>query len=164
MLRVFFGEMPESIYNTSVRFDNSYESSWIEDALAKEIIKDIDKSEVINGECIRSNVLGVISPTMLSGGTKTLLLIINEPSEVFNASTCGDNCVKWLFKIAESRDVTINVRHFMRFGKERFDIEIANIGRVVHSMEELLPYASEYLNQMHTAVEEEDERFVSDNS
>lgn len=26
----------------------------------------------------------------------------------FNASTCGNNCVKWILKIAEEQDITIN--------------------------------------------------------
>ena len=29
------------------------------------------------------------------------MLILNEPNRIFNASTCGDNCSKWLLKIGE---------------------------------------------------------------
>ena len=32
---------------------------------------------------------------------KTLLLIYNQPEKIFNASTCGDNCAKWILKIAD---------------------------------------------------------------
>ncbi|MBP3608960.1 MAG: DUF4869 domain-containing protein [Lachnospiraceae bacterium] len=145
MLKVYFGDMEDSIYNTSVRFDNNYEDSWINSAIAKEIIKDIDNSEVLSANCIKSEVLGQISPTMLSGGTKTLLLIINEPTEIFNASTCGDNCAKWILKISENKDVIINLRHIMDFGRENFTLEVLNNNKIVHSMKELLPYASEYL-------------------
>lgn len=38
--------MTESIYNTSMYFDNTYEGNWVTDQLARKIIKDIDKSEV----------------------------------------------------------------------------------------------------------------------
>lgn len=146
MLNIYFGEMENSIYNTSMRFDNVYEESWLESGLACEIIKDIDKSEVLSPNCIQSPVLGQITPTQLSGGTKTLLLIINEPDEVFNASTCGDNCVKWIMKIAQDRDITINVRHFMRFRPQPFEIRVVNNGEIVHNMKELLPLASRYLS------------------
>ena len=56
-----------------------------------------------------------------------------------NASTCGDNCAKWILEIGKI-DVTINLRHMMSFGKDtNFDIEIQNGGEIVHSMRELLP-------------------------
>ncbi|WP_417138651.1 DUF4869 domain-containing protein [Paratractidigestivibacter faecalis] len=35
---------------------------------------------------------GVIPPEKLSSGTKTLLLMNFEPTRVFNAINCGDNC------------------------------------------------------------------------
>ena len=41
----------------------------------------------------------------LSGGVKTLLLVRNLPNMVFNASTCGDNCARWLLKIGKEQDV-----------------------------------------------------------
>ncbi len=52
---------------------------------------------------IVSKQLGSITPLELSGGVKTLLLVRNLPNMVFNASTCGDNCARWLLKIGKSR-------------------------------------------------------------
>ena len=52
---------------------------------------------------------------------------------------------KWLLKIAETEDRTINLRHLMRFGAEPFTIRILNTGQIVHSMEELVPIAGEYI-------------------
>lgn len=49
MLTVIFGNASNSIYNTSVYFKNTYELEWLESELAKEIIKDIDKPEVLRG-------------------------------------------------------------------------------------------------------------------
>ena len=76
---------------------------------------------------------------------KTLILIENKPDKVFNATNCGDNCAKWLLKIAENKDVTINLRYLMDFGKDRFDIRILNTNQIVHSMKELTPVAVKYL-------------------
>lgn len=149
MLSIIYGDVDNSIYNTNVYFKNSYESEWLESELAKRMIKDVDDSEVLSGECINSPVLGQIPPERLSGGVKTLLLILNEPNRIFNASTCGDNCSKWLLKIGETRDVTINLRHMLSFGKDiKFEIKVQNGGEIVHSMKELVPIASKYLNQM----------------
>ena len=94
---------------------------------------------------IDSPVLGKIPPTGLSGGIKTLILVKFESDKIFNASTCGDNCAKWLLKIAETEDRTINLRHLMRFGIEPFTIRILNTDQIVHSMDELVSVAGELI-------------------
>lgn len=149
MLTIIYGDTENSIYNTNVYFRNSYEPEWFETDLAKKMIKDIDDSDVLSGECINSPVLGMIPPERLSGGVKTLLLMLNEPDKIFNASTCGDNCAKWILEIGKQKNLTINLRHLMSFGKDtEFEINIKNGGEIVHSMRELIPIASKYLNEM----------------
>lgn len=46
MLNIFYGDMSEAIFNTSVYFKNAYEDEWITEPLAKEMILDVDKSTV----------------------------------------------------------------------------------------------------------------------
>lgn len=145
MLNVFFGNMPEAVYNTAVFFKNDYEDEWITDPFVIEMIRDVDHSEVIDNGVIDSPVLGKIPPLGLSGGVKTLILVLFEPGKVFNASTCGDNCAKWLLRIAASEDRTVNLRHIMDFGDEPFEIRILNTGDVVHSMKELVDIAIDYV-------------------
>ena len=145
MLNVFFGNMPEAVYNTAVFFKNDYEDEWITDSFVKEMIRDVDHAEVIDNGVIDSPVLGKIPPLGLSGGVKTLILVLFEPGKVFNASTCGDNCAKWLLRIAASEDRTVNLRHIMDFGDEPFEIRIRNTGDVVHSMKELVDIAIDYV-------------------
>ena len=145
MLNIFFGNMPEAVYNTAVFFKNDYEDEWITDPFVIEMIRDIDHSEVIDNGVIDSPVLGKIPPLGLSGGVKTLILVLFEPGKVFNASTCGDNCAKWLLRIAASEDRTVNLRHIMDFGDEPFEIRIRNTGDVVHSMKELVDIAIDYV-------------------
>ncbi len=145
MLSVYFGNMPKAIYDTSSYFDNTYLDSWITDDFAKSIIKDIDKSEVVGPKLIDSKALGSIPVTSLSGGTKTLILMYHEPHKIFNASTCGDNCAKWILKIAKEKDITINLRHVMDFGKGKFDIRILNNDKIVHNMEEYVLYAGQFV-------------------
>ena len=144
MLNIYFGDMPDAIYNTEVYFKNTYQEDWITDDFAREVIKGVDRSEVLDKQLIKSPVLGMIPPTLLSGGTKTLLLIKNCPDMIFNASTCGDNCAKYILKLAKERDVTINLHHIMRFGK-RFKAKIVNDGTVVESMDQLLLTAAQYV-------------------
>lgn len=145
MLHIYYGDMPGVIYNTPVFFKNTYRDDWIIDPLDREMIKDVDKSEVIDSGIIDSPFLGKIPPLSLSGGVKTLMLIHHIPDKVFNASQCGDNCAKWILKMAEDREVTINLRHLMNFGKGPFDIEILNTGDVVHNKLDLLLVAGKLI-------------------
>ena len=100
-----YGE--DFIYDPDMYFNNTYDEKWITSDIARKIIKDIDKSEVLGENCIESPILGQISPKDLSGGAKTLMLIYNNPNLVINASACGDNCVKWLLQMAEEKDIFI---------------------------------------------------------
>ena len=141
MLSIFYGDMPEAIYNTARFFKNSYTDDWITDELSRNMIKDVDKSEVIGARIIDSPVLGGITPRELSGGVKTLIDIYKRPDKIFNASACGDNCAKWLLEIGNRMDVTINLRHIMDFGDGEFTVKVMNTNEIIHSMEELIPIA-----------------------
>ena len=87
MLSIYYGDMEgEYVHRPSDYFDTVFEPEWLVSDLAKEIISDIDKSSVISPYCIESPVFGQISPQMLAGGTKALLIMYNEPEVIVNAS------------------------------------------------------------------------------
>ena len=52
MLNIFFGDMKDVIFNTSVYFKNVYHDEWITAPLSVEMIADVDKSTVIDGGVI----------------------------------------------------------------------------------------------------------------
>lgn len=116
MLNIFLGEMKDAIYHPPTYFDNVYEDEWITDPLSIEMIRDIDKSDVIGVHLIESPVLGPISPKDLSGGVKTLMLMaFADQEKVFNASACGDNCAKWILKIGQEKDLTILINNRLHY-------------------------------------------------
>ena len=146
MLSVYLGKMDQAIYYPPAYFDNRYEDEWITDKLSVEMIKDVDHSEVIGPHLIESPVLGPISVKEISGGVKTLILLAFDRSgKVFNASACGDNCAKWILRIGNEKDLTINLRHLMDFGSNEFEIKILNTGDIVHNMEEFVRIAGKYV-------------------
>lgn len=150
MLNIYFGELPEDlkkdyVFNTSVYFDNQYLDSWLETDFANRVIKAIDKGVILSPKAIDTKILGVIPATKIAGGTKTLLLIKNQPNKIFNASTCGDNCAKYLLEIGKMQDVTINLHHIMDFGKRKFEIQVMNNGVVVHDMKEYVETVGQYV-------------------
>ncbi len=140
MLKIVFGDVENSIYHPPTYFDNTYEDEWITNPLSVQMIKDIDKSEVIGPRVIDSPVLGSISVKELSGGVKTLMLMAFDKSgKIFNASACGDNCAKWICNIAKEKDLTINLHHVMSFAEvSGFQAEILNTGKIVNSYDEYL--------------------------
>jgi len=142
MLHIHFGSMEGEIYNAPLYFIHQYEDEWITDPLSREMILDVDKSTVIGPRLIDSPVLGAISPRELSGGVKALILMAHDESgKVFNASACGDNCAKWILKIAEKKELTITLHNIMKFDMEPFSIHILNTGELVHTFSEYVDAA-----------------------
>ena len=138
-----YGE--DFIYDPDMYFDNTYDEEWLISDMAKEIKKDIDKSDVIGPHLVQSPILGPISTKELSGGVKTLMLMaFDDSGKIFNASACGDNCAKWILRIAGKKNLTINLHHIMDFGKD-FEAKILNTGEIVHSMAEFISVAGKYL-------------------
>ena len=152
MLCIIFGEIPEDmekkyVYNTSMYFDNTYLDNWLTDDLSVKMIKSVDKAVVLSPNAVDSKALGVIPVTKISGGLKTLLLLRHDDTKIFNASTCGDNCAKWILRIAKEskKDIVINLRHVMDFGDKPFEIKILNNGETVHNIQEYVMNAGLYL-------------------
>ncbi len=140
MLSIYFGTYNGDNYidNPDLYFDNTYEDEWLNDPVSKQMVKDIDRSELVSPNLVISPVLGSIPVSRLSGGVKTLIQINNDKDHVYNASACGDNCVPWLLKIAEEKDVLVRLGHLMRFPDKDFRIRIANTDEIVDSRQVLV--------------------------
>ena len=140
MLKIFYGDMESEkyIFNPDSFFNNVYEDEWILDPVCKQMIKDIDGSEVVETGLIESPFLGTIPAERLSGSVKTLILMKHDTDHVFNASACGDDCATWILKMGQEMDLTIRLGYLMDFGKDQFEIEVLNIHQVVCTMKELV--------------------------
>ena len=146
MLSIYLGQMEEAIYYPPVYFNNTYDDEWITDPLTVEMIRDVDKSKVVAPHLIESPVLGPISVKEISGGVKTLILMaFDDSGRIFNASACGNNCAKWILEIGKRKDLTINLRHIMNFGKGPFEIKILNNGEMVHDLDRFIAVAAKYV-------------------
>lgn len=140
MLHIYFGEYSGEnyIFDPDTYFNNQADRKWLLEDLSKEMIRDVDKSDVVGENLIQSSRLGPIPPQWLSGGVKTLILIEHDNTHVFNASACGPNCAKWLLKIGQKKEILVRLGYIMDFGKDPFEIVIENTGKTVHSMPTLL--------------------------
>ena len=143
MLKIIFGDAKNAVYHPPTYFDNTYLDEWITDPRTVQMVRDVDQSEVISARAIDSPFLGSISVKELSGGVKTLILMLFDDSgRIFNASSCGDNCAKWICKIARDKDLTINLHHIMDFSScENFEAIMLNTGKHARSYLEYLDEA-----------------------
>ena len=145
MLSIYFGEKDNVMHGPSW-FKFNYNPEWFKDELVQQMIEDIDKSKVVSDQLIQSEVLGPIPPERLSGGVQTLISAYGRPDLVFNATSCGENCAKWLLKIGEVKDITVNLRYFMPFNDmEPFKIKILNNDTIVTNMVEYTAVALDYI-------------------
>lgn len=146
MLKIYAGDMEGVVYNPSAYFDNWGSIEWLNNDLAKAIVKDVDRSTVVSSRLIDSPFLGPIGPKDLSGGTKALLcMAFDTTGKIFNASACGNNCAKWILHIAKEKDLTINLRNIMDFGNGPYEILLLNTGKIVSSFEEYIDTISDYV-------------------
>ena len=146
MLKIYFGEMDDVYYGPGW-FVNNYTEKWFNDDIVREMIRDIDKSEYRGGELIYSSILGPIAPERLSGGVKTLISIYNNPDLIFDATSCGQNCARWLMEIGRLKNVSVNLRYPMMFDEcDDIAVMIENTGIVYHDKNE---YAFAALHVLH---------------
>ncbi len=65
---------------------------------------------------------------------------------IFEATSCGENCAKWLLEIGNTADITINLKYLMKFKEyEPFDILILNEDKRVHTNKEYVSTAIHYV-------------------
>lgn len=147
MLKLWLGD-PEGIdyiYSAGFIFEVEYEESWIEEDIVKKMILDIDKSTVISGNLIQSPVLGAIPPIMLSGGVKTLILASHDPTRIYNLTSCGDNCAKWIFELAKDKDIIMRLGHYMDFYQlDNFEFEVMQTGQIVKTYADYIDVMLQY--------------------
>ncbi|MBO4395516.1 MAG: DUF4869 domain-containing protein [Eubacterium sp.] len=148
MLHIFFGKTDMTYYGPSY-FKLNYDVEWLEDPFVQDMIQDVDHSTYAGGRLIQSDVLGPISPLELSGGVQTLICILKCPDMVFDATSCGQNCAKWLIEIGKKQDVTISLEYYMSFkDMEPFKIMIENTHVMVTTDNEYYLPALELLQEV----------------
>lgn len=134
MLIMTFKRDKNTVTQPNLFFNHAWEEDWLTTDFARDAIMGIDKSKLISPNCIESPVLGQITPLMLSGGVKTVLLIKNMPEYVFNGSACGDNCAEWLLKACEGREQKVYFWHGMHFhGCKNIEIMFEDSGVVAQN-------------------------------
>lgn len=112
MLTITFKDLPQEklLHHPSAAFKHLLMSEWFDSDLVKQMVKDIDKTEVINCNTLQSPIFGQIPPERLSTGVKGLIMMSCDDtarSYYFISSRYGQNCFKWIFYISTLFDIKL---------------------------------------------------------
>ncbi len=128
-------------------FDTCYDPKWSKDPLVREMVKAIDKSEIIDYNVI-SPILGSISVRNLSSGVKFLISVYcagNPDNLIFSTTSCGDNCCYWISEISKRCDAEIATSIFHMDFQPDFTFKCMNNGKVYTTYEDYLLCASKII-------------------
>lgn len=112
MLNIYFGWKDNSELNVDDYFFGAYLPEWLEDPLVKDMVLDIDKTEIKSPNEIVSSVLGGITVDYLSGGVKSLILMLYDDTFYTDLLVLGENCAKWLGVISKQKDITCCISNY----------------------------------------------------
>ena len=145
MLHIIFGETENVNYGPDW-FKTNYDPQWFHDDFVCKMIKDVDHSDFVDGIVINSPILGPIPPERLSGGVQTLIMIYKKPQLIFDATSCGANCSKWLLEIGQKIDVTVNLNYLMKFDDTaNINIYVENEHRLITDIDDYVMTAVKYV-------------------
>lgn len=128
MLNIIFGRenvpkelVPKVILDSRVYFQLKKKPEWFEDPFVREFLKVVDNTTVLFEEALKDYKGRGISPLMISTGCKTLCCIyFNTTGQIFYGSAMGNNCLPFLVRIAQKKDITIFLEHYADFPRESF--------------------------------------------
>lgn len=144
MLHLYIGHKQDYFLSGNKVFDNRFDMNYLLEDFSKKVVKLVDKSEVIDKYCIKSPVLGGIAPSLLSGGTKTLLMLRYTDLR-FYLEAMGDNCFPFLLEISKVKDIymcTTRYRYLFKYGFTEIFIE--NTEEIVTSDRRFLDLSFEF--------------------
>lgn len=97
-------------------FRRNKQNAWFNDPFVKEIILGIDKSVAVEDDYIKSPVFGTIGADRLSTGCKAVITMYVQSDRPVWATSCGNNCAKYIVEVSKKKDVSIWLAHHMNFG------------------------------------------------
>lgn len=73
-------------------------------------------------------------------------MIYEKPDLIFDATSCEQNCAKWLVEMGRKKDVTVNLEYLIMFDEYApFEIAVVNEDRVVTDADDLFLTATKYI-------------------
>lgn len=138
MLNVYFGKIDFKdkpnyvVQSIDAMFDYYFEENWMTCDWAKYIIKEIDRSEIVQAKLIDSPLLGTIPYTWISAGAKSLIMMNADQGLMFNGNNMGDNCYPYVFELARTKDIYMFLEYLPDFEwKEDYVVVCLNDNQLI---------------------------------
>lgn len=123
MLSIYWGVTEDCCYYIDAEFEEIIDYDWFNDPFIQEILADIDHCKIEAMRCVDLDNPEIKFPIDgLSTGSKGLILLAKDSYDSIKiwGTAFGDNCAKWILKIAEYRNITLELEHDMNFPSENF--------------------------------------------
>ena len=126
MLKIYWGLLDETMFNVDREFMGvGHDMKWFDDPFVLALVHDIDNCSY---DPVTQMFTDLELPQhkfhaeQLSSGSKGLILLYKRPQQTMRiwGTMFGDNCTPWLLKIAEKKDITIDLEHFLNFPEDQF--------------------------------------------
>ena len=118
MLTIIWGrenvpeELKKKVFLPSPDYFALYKKpEWFADPFVQEFLKEVDGCEVLFEEALKDRRGHGISTLMLSTECKTLCCVYFHPELIFYGSLLGDNCLPFLLRISDTKDITLVFEH-----------------------------------------------------
>lgn len=138
MLYAYFGKVDDSeaskrvITSIDGAFNRFVSSDWFRDGWAKEIIKVVDRSELIAWDTIISQFHGHTSVLDISGGSKTLIMMNARRDFIYNSKCIGDNCWDYLLQLSKYINIQVYISWTPQFlWKDDYEMFSLNTGYII---------------------------------
>lgn len=168
MLTIIFGrenvpkdKVPSTVLDSPWFFAENKKPEWFEDPFVKEFLKEIDGTDVMFGEALRDDEGYGISSLLLSTGCKTLCCVYYHPEIIFYGSLLGDNCLPFLLRISDTKDITLVFEHYAVFDDDAYaqHLMVCNDKRIMNIDDYIDEYAiwleskrqEDYLERLHSS-------------
>ncbi len=137
VIKIRVGEMEPDDGAIDTIFRGNYEDEWFDDPFVKDLVMEIDNSEVAGPYLIISPVLGPISFEKLSGGVKVLIMLYKMPEMEQWATSCGDNCFPAMARIGKIQDIKVKFSHCPRFLSDDMEAQFTDTGEIARGDKEI---------------------------
>lgn len=120
MLKIGYGHPDDIYFFIDSEFDELFELNWLNDEFNQRVLHDVDNC-FYNGVAMQDIELGYsFSVYDISTGAKALMIVHELPEIEIWGTIFGDNCTDLLLELAEHKDITIYLQHFLKFTPEKF--------------------------------------------
>lgn len=116
---------------TDIEWIRRFEDDWLVDDYTKQIVKELDNSEVLGNKAIQSPVLDIIPPDWLSATCKNIIMMSKGTDMTFTSSFLSNTASKYLQEISSKHDIHLYMNHMFKYTENQTAILVDDNNKAV---------------------------------